>query len=226
MMCAKSDLMKSKNEMFELCKKIKVGEAVSEDLKVQIKESFEKIEKYSTQAGIVECLPHMDGDWLMLYSTMPRFFHRIALRDLSAATLKSAEPLILVRSVTQVVKEKTPGMYYYDNVVSFEAGKEADPATIQGRHRTKGYAGLNHPDSADTTLRMDVEFYENEAQSPSPAKEDSEEFNRLFGFPVGETVKASFPPGFKAWSDIVFLDNNLRLMRSGKGNMYVLQKVA
>ena len=224
-MCAKTDVSASKNEMIELCKSIKVGEAVSDELKLKIKESFEKIESHATQEDIVENLPNMTGDWLMLYSSMPKFFHRIALKDLSANTLKSSEPLIICGSVNQIVKEKSPGMYYYDNRVSFDAGKEGE-ATILGKHTTRGYAGLNYPDSASTTLRLDVEFYESEANSSSSKEEDSVDFNHLFGFPAGETISAPFPPGFKAWSDIVFLDDNLRLMRSGKGNIYVLQKVA
>ena len=222
--CSETSLIDSKAEIIRLCGHIVIGQAVPASLALSIKEQFEKVEAYSTHQGIMDNLSHMDGDWLMLYSTMPRFFHRVALKDISANTLKSAEPLIIMDTVTQVVKEKSPGVYYYDNRINFQGGKE-DMPSIAGKHTTRGYAVHNLPDSASGTLRLDVEFYENEAQSMSCAKADTDEFSRLFGFPLDQTIIAPFPPNFKAWSDVVYLDEGLRLMRGGSGTLYVLGKL-
>ena len=141
-MYVKHDVIDSKDEMLQLCKSIKVGEAVSDELKLKIKESFERVESHSTQEGIMENMQYMEGDWLMIYSTGPRFFRRIALADMSAKTLQSSEPLVIMTNVNQIVREKSPGLFYYDNIVSFDGGKEGEPA-IPGKHTTKGYAELN-----------------------------------------------------------------------------------
>ena len=219
-----SSTVMDSEEMIKLCRNIIVGESVPESLAISIKQEFEKLEALSTHKNLLDNISLLDGEWLMLYSTLPRLFHRISLQAISANTLKSAEPLIVVSSVTQIVKQKTPGVYHYDNLVMFEGGKE-DISSIAGKHITRGYAKHNILDSADSTLRLDVEFYENEAQAVSPAKADRDKFNILFGYPVEDTIVAAFPPNFKAWSDIVYLDENLRLMRGGNRNLYVLSRV-
>ena len=211
-------------EMLKLCRSVIVGEPVPESLAISIKQEFEKLETLSTHQNLLDNISLLDGEWLMLYSTLPRLFHRISLQDISANTLKSAEPLIVVSSVTQIVTQKTPGVYHYDNLVMFEGGKE-DVPSIAGKHTTRGYAKHNIINSADSTIRLDVQFYENEAQAVSPAKADKDNFNILFGYPVEDTILAAFPPNFKAWSDIVYLDENLRLMRGGNRNLYVLSRV-
>ena len=222
--CAESGLIDSRAEIIRLCGHITVGKAVDESLALSIKEQFEIVEKFSTRQGIIDNISLMEGDWLLLYSTMPRFFHRVALKDVSANTLTSAEPLIIMDSVTQVVKEKSPGVYFYNNRIEFQGGRENTPS-IPGKHTTRGYATHNLADSGEGVLRLDVEFYENEAQSMSCLKADTDEFSRLFGYPEDETIIAQFPPNFKAWSDVVYLDEDLRLMRGGRGSMYVLRKV-
>ena len=219
-----STATQSKIKMISLCAKTIVGEPVSESLAVSIREEFEKLELESSHKNLIDNISYLDGEWLMIYSTLPRFSHRIALKDLSANTLKSAEPLIIVSSVTQVVRQKEPGVYYYDNRVTFLGGR-MDVPPIMGKHTSRGYAKHNIPDSTDTSVRLDEEFFENEAQAVSPSQADGDEFNILFGYPVKDTIVAAYPPNFKAWSDIVYLDEDLRLMRGSRGNLYILSRV-
>ena len=213
----------SKVEIMNLCSRTVSGEPVSESLALSIKEEFEKLELESSHKNLIDNMSYLEGEWLTIYSTLPRFYQRITLMDLSADTLKSAEPLIIMSSVTQVLRQKEPGVYYYDNRIKFLAGK-VDVPPIVGKHTSRGYAKHNIPDSTDSTIRLDVEFYENEAQAVSPSKADGNDFNILFGYPVEDTILAAYPPNFKAWVDIVYLDEDLRLMRGSRGNFYILSK--
>ena len=188
-----STVIESNVEMIKLCSNIIVGEAVPESLTISIKQEFEKLEALSTQKTLLDNISLLDGEWLMLYSTLPRLFHRISLKDISANTLKSAEPLIIVSSAMQVITQKTPGVYHYNSHVMFEGGKE-DVPSIAGKYTTRALAKHNILDSADSTIRLDVEFYENEAQAVSPAKADRDKFNILFGYPVEDTIVAAFHP--------------------------------
>ena len=217
--------MESKAEMIKLCGDIIVGEPVSESLAYSIKQNFEKLEALSTHQNILDNISLLDGEWLLLYSTLPRVFRRISLSDLSANTLKSAEPLIVVSSSALIVSQKTPGVYHYDSHVIFQGGK-VDVTSIAGKYTTRAYAKHNIPDSTDSTLRLEVEFSANEARAVSPTKADRDTFNTLFGYSVEDTIMAAFPPTFKAWSDIVYLDDNLLLLRGRNGNLYVQSRVA
>ena len=211
-------------EMLKLCRNIIVGEPVPESLAISIKQEFEKLETLSTHQNLLDNISLLDGEWLTLYSTLPRLFHRISLQDISANTLKSAEPLIVVSSARQVITQKTPGVYHYDSHIMFEGGKE-DVPSIAGKYTTRALAKRNILDSADSTIRLDVQFYENEAQAVSPTKADKDNFNILFGYPVQDTILAAFPPNFKGWTDIVYLDENLLLLKGRNRNLYVLSRV-
>ena len=219
-----STVIESNVEIIKLCRNIVVGEPVPESLAISIKQEFEKLEALSVHKNLLDNISLLDGEWLMLYSTLPRLFHRISLQEISANTLKSAEPLIVVSSVTQIVTQKTPGVYHYDSHVMFVGGKE-DVPSIAGKYTTRALAKRNILDSTDSTIRLDVEFYENEAQAVSPAKADRDNFNILFGYPVEDTILAAFPPNFKAWTDIVYLDENLLLLEGRNRNLYVLSRV-
>lgn len=218
-------LFVDKAELLKLCTSVEVGKPFPEDVSSRIKLCTEAIEASSTHESLTHSLKHLDGEWLMLFSTLPAFFQRIALRDLSAGTIQSAEPLILVRNVKQLVKRNPSGEYQYDNLVEFQGGKvDATDPPIAGLHITRGNAGLNIPESTEKTVRLNVAFYENQATPASSSKVDSDNFNRLFGFKPEDILLGTFPAAFKSWSDIVYLDENLRIMRGGKGNIYILSK--
>ena len=219
-----SSTVMDSEEMIKLCRNIIVGESVPESLAISIKQEFEKLEALSSHKNLLDNISLLDGEWLMLYSTLPRLFHRISLQAISANTLKSAEPLIVVSSAMQVITQKTPGVYDYNSHVMFEGGKE-DVPSIAGKYTTRALAKHNILDSTGSTIRLDVEFYENEAQAVSPAKADRDKFNVLFGYSVEDTIVAAFPPNFKAWTDIVYLDENLLLLEGRNRNLYVLSRV-
>lgn len=191
-----------------------------------VESKVKELEKTQTQEGIKKSLDQLPGEWLTLYSSLSTLFkNRIALRDLSANTLPSAEPLLLISAVKQVVnKDFLNDSYSWNNVVEFQANKEGSPElSISGHHVTRGNAKFNIPDSTDSTLRLDVTFYENEVMPYM--KSDKEKLKELFGFKNDDDFLKEFPPNFSNWSDIVYLDENLRIMRGGKGNIYVLSKM-
>lgn len=220
-----SDRIELKGDLLKICTSVKVGNAFPEEVASQIRACVEKIESESSQESLTHSLKHFDGEWTMLYSTLPAFFKRIALRDLSAGTIPSEEPLILINCVKQVVKQTASGVYQYDNLVEFNGGREhaAEPP-IAGLHITRGTAELNAPESAEKTVRFNVAFYENEASPASYWKADSDNFKSLFGFKSEDALLGKYPAAFKSWSDIVYLDEDLRIMRGGKGNIYILTK--
>ena len=225
MMAVTTNVLELKNDLINLCSNVIVGEAVPEHVTKSIRECVESIEAMSTQTSLAQSLSNFDGEWLMLYSTLPSFFKRIALSSLSAGTIPSAEELILVSRVKQIVKQNPTGEYSYDNLVEFSGSKvDSTAQPLPGLHITRGTAVVNVPESTDNALRFNVAFYENEAYSPSSSKEDIDHFKRLFGFKPEDSLLGKFPAAFKSWSDIVYLDETLRIMRGGKGNIYVLQK--
>ena len=225
MMAVTTNILDLKKELLNLCTNVIVGEAVPEHVTTSIRQCVEGIEAMSSQKSLSQSLPNFDGEWLMLYSTLPSFFKRIALRDLSAGTIPSAEELILVGRVKQIVKQNPTGEYSYDNLVEFSGSKvDSTARPLRGLHVTRGTAVANMPDSTDNALRYNVAFYENEAYSPSSSKEDIAAFKQLFGFKPEDSLLGKYPAAFKSWSDIVYLDETLRIMRGGKGNIYILQK--
>lgn len=219
------DVRESKGDLLKICRSVTVGNTMPEELATQIRGCVEKIESASSQQSLKDSLQHFDGEWTMLYSTLPAFFKRIALRDLSAGTIPSEEPLILINCVKQVVKHTESGIYQYDNLVEFNCGRDhaAEPP-IAGLHITRGTAELNAPESAEKTVRFNVAFYENEASPASYWKADADNFKKLFGFKPDDALLGKYPAAFKSWSDIVYLDEDLRIMRGGKGNIYILTK--
>jgi hypothetical protein len=190
---------------------IRSGEGFTEVAKT-IELKVKELEATQSQSKIMESLNFLDGDWLMEYTTMPTLLkNRIPLTALSVNTLQSAEPLILISCVKQIVN-KISDKYQYDNLIEFQASREnSNEPSISGQHTTKGYAKLNLADSADSNLRLDVSFHENEVRSP--VQSNSEDLRRLFGFTDEDSLCKEFPEsfaGFVQLSDITYLDENLR----------------
>jgi hypothetical protein len=191
---------------------VRSGEGGFTEVAKTIELKVKELEATQSQSQITESLNLLDGDWLMEYTTMPTLLkNRIPLTALSVNTLQSTEPLILISCVKQIVN-KISDKYQYDNLVEFQASREnSNEPSISGQHTTRGYANLNLADSADSNLRLDVSFHENEVRSP--VQSNSEDLRRLFGFTDEESLCKEFPEStwrFVSFSDITYLDENLR----------------
>lgn len=199
--------------------KIKFGEAYEESVGSNVESKISELTSTQSEESIKNSLMHLDGEWLTMYSTLPTLFKsRLPLIALSANTLKSTEPLILISSIKQFVKKiPVSGEYEYDNNVEFQASRKDSPvAPLSGFHITRGIAKFED----GSNVRLGVTFYENEVTSTS----DFKELKKLFGFTDEESLLKPFPPGFSSFSDILYLDEDLRIMKGGKNNIYVLKR--
>ncbi len=138
---------------------------------------------------------------------------RVHMSDLRAQTFNRfpAVPVRVVRICQEVVREGA----VYNNVVTVETPDGATRAQLIVRGR---YA--EDPDG--DPRRFDIEFYQTEIQTPAGMSEEA--LRLAFGLesnaPLLHSLKAA-----KLFSDVVYVDEELRINRGGLGGLYVLRRL-
>jgi hypothetical protein len=194
---------------------VKLGEPYEESIGLNVESKITELISAQTEESIKNSLVHLEGEWLTIYSTLPTLFkNRLPLFALSANTFKSMEPLMMISSVGQhITKISDLGIYQYNNIVEFQASRENSPVgPIASSHITRGVAKFED----GSNIRLDVAFYENEVTSKS------NELKTLFGFTDGDSLLR--PRDSLSYSDILYLDEDLRIMKGAKNNTYVLKR--
>lgn len=113
-------------------------------------------------------------------------------------------------SVTDVFQEVTADGLQYDNPVEF---RFADG--LVGVQRTCGHFVVNDTQSN----RLDITFTAARFE-PKDKATDAQRWRDALG--VHDSADAEVAVNFTGWSDVLYLDDELRLMRGNMGNLYVL----
>lgn len=154
-----------------------------------------------TPSPAVDGLGLLAGRWQLLYSTFP-LERQATLRRLSFAKLPDVEV-----TVTGIFQEASADGSTYDNVVAFEHG------TLRGAQRTHGTF------VAEAPRRLQIHFHWASVEAVAPALDEA---GLRAALGVGPDARLRADVSFDGWSDVTYLDGELRLMRGNVGNLYVL----
>jgi hypothetical protein len=117
---------------------------------------------------------------------------------------------IQVLSIIQEIDERGDA---YNNVVEFECGEAATPGRLIMRGRFSC--------ATEAPIRYQVGFYRAEAHPRDGASESA--LREGLGFDSTQPLAAEFPPP-PFYSDILFVDEELRINRGNFGGIYVLKR--
>ncbi|MCC5860514.1 MAG: hypothetical protein JJT93_01220 [Gammaproteobacteria bacterium] len=134
--------------------------------------------------------------------------HAADLQIHSLGKLPKAQMQVL--SIIQEIDEQGEA---YNNVVDFECGPDNTPGRLIVRGRFSC--------TEDAPIRYQVRFYRADAQPRDGSTEDS--LRAGLGLPADESLSAEFPPP-PFFSDILFVDEELRINRGNFGGTYVLKR--
>lgn len=201
-----STLAQLKAELCEVSARTDVGFDSDDAAVARIKALAAEVEALNPTQAPNTRADLLDGRWKLLYSSFG-LERDTNLRRLSFATLPRA-PI----TVTAVYQEVGTASGQYDNVVAFTI---ADGS--RGWHRTRGV----FKPAPDDDKRILIDFTSNLAH-PDDATLAEEAWRARLGVAADEPIEAPIkaPPGL--YSDITYLDADLRLMRGNIGNLYVL----
>lgn len=149
----------------------------------------------------VDGLDALAGRWRLLYSGF-RLERRATLRRLSFAKLPDVEV-----TITGIFQEITADGANYNNVVEFEH------EGLRGAQETRGRFEPEAPN------RLNIRFEETSVYAIEPAVDESALRERLG---VAADARLRAPVSFEGWSDVTYLDDELRVMRGNLGNLYVI----
>jgi hypothetical protein len=201
-----SDLAALKAELCEVSARTDAGFESDDAAVARIKTLAAQVEALNPTPAPNRRADLLDGRWKLLYSSFG-LERDTNLRRLSFATLPRA-PI----SVTAIYQEVGTASGQYDNVVGFTT---ADGT--RGWHRTRGV----FKPAPDDDNRILIDFISNLAH-PEDASIGEGAWRARLGVTEEEAIEAPIkaPPGL--YSDITYLDADLRLMRGNIGNLYVL----
>ena len=144
------------------------------------------------------------GRWKLLYGGF-KLERETTLARLSFGKL----PKIDIR-ITDVFQEVTADGEQYDNPVEFTFGDG-----LVGVQRTCGHFTVCESQSD----RLEITFTGARFEPKDPFL-DVRRWNAALG--VHDRAEADVAVAFAGWSDVLYLDDELRLMRGNAGNLYVL----
>jgi len=176
------------------------------------------VQTLATLSPIPEPTHHLSevtGSWETLYAVFGQGRSKSkSHQDDSTLSLQSFRAFpdnpIHVKQLIQEIGE-TPNTY--NNVVLFEAAE----APVQG---TIIIHGTYEPDPEDPR-RFQVVFYSAEIRGREGATDA--DLRKAFGFPDDFALKRDFKPA-RFWSDVVYLDEAIRINLGGMGGRYVLER--
>jgi hypothetical protein len=173
----------------------------TKDEEATIKSLAAEVEKLNPTPEPARRADLLDGRWRLLYSSF-RLTRETTLARLSFNKLP--DTTVRVEGIWQEVG--TAGGHY-NNLVYFAA------AGLRGVQGTKGRF------TPSNGTRLAIEFYRADAR-PAESAVSLERFAAALGTEPERLDAPLEAPGL--WSDVVYLDADLRLNRGAYGNLYVL----
>lgn len=162
----------------------------------------------------------LTGEWRTIFTTLPLLNQQCTIGELMTARKSPIEEhahSLTVDSVRQIIRCPSGSnlkQISYDNVVEFSYDT-GDGNRIPGTLLTKGFADISPTDPCT----LDVVFYAQHCCCRDD--KDEEVFTRLSGLPTPHHIAQQI----KSKSTVAYLDDDLRIMKGGRGNLYILEKI-
>ncbi|MBW4645024.1 MAG: PAP/fibrillin family protein [Goleter apudmare HA4340-LM2] len=197
-----SELANLKQELISISQATEIGFNITDDTKRQIESLASQVEKLNPTPEPTSQMQLVEGRWRLLYSTFG-LERETTLQRLAFGKL----PNVAV-NVTGIFQEIYPDGQQYNNSIEFTA-----PSGINGIVRVTARYTL------EGSQRLNVDFLETAVTSANNHLSDAA-LREALGIddesPLASTLS------FNGWSDITYLDEELRLMRGNNQNLYVL----
>jgi PAP_fibrillin len=192
-------------ELISICESTNLGFNSTSELKEQIETLAERIETLNPTNEPTNQMELVQGHWQLLYSTFG-LEREATLERLSFGKL----PNVSV-TVTNIFQDIYTNGQQYTNIVEFtlDSGIKGQ-VVVAGRYTVEG------------SQRLNIDFLETYVENTSMNLTESA-FIEALGVHDKSTLKSTL--SFNGWSDITYLDEDLRLMRGNNQNLYVLKKV-
>ncbi|BAZ51850.1 hypothetical protein NIES4103_45090 [Nostoc sp. NIES-4103] len=196
------ELLNLKQELISISKASEIGFNNTPTTQEQIDTLAEQVEALNPNTEPTKHLELLQGRWRLLYSTFG-LERDTTLQRLSFGKL----PNVTVR-VTGIFQEIYLIDQQYNNVIEFTVGSGVTGiALIKARY------------TVEDTKRLNIDFLEASTKSVNNDLNDST-FREALG--VDNEVALESTLSFSGWSDITYVDEDLRLMRGNQKNLYVL----
>ncbi|QSJ17603.1 fibrillin [Nostoc sp. UHCC 0702] len=196
------ELLNIKQQLISISQASEMGFNCTPTSKQEIDTLAEKLEALNPTTEPTNHLELIQGRWRLLYSTFG-LEQETTLQRLSFGKL----PNITIR-VTGIFQEISLIGQQYNNLIEFTVGSGVNGiALVKGRY------------TVEDAKRLNIDFLETSAKSANNDLSDSR-FREALG--VDHELALESTLSFSGWSDITFLDENLRLMRGNQKNLYVL----
>ncbi len=197
-----SELAKLKQELISISEASEMGFNYTLTVPQQIETLAQKLESLNPTNEPTNHIAMIQGRWRLLYSTFG-LERETTLQRLSFGKL----PNVSIR-VTGIFQEIYALNQQYNNLIEFTVGSSVGGTVlVQGRY------------IIGDSKRLNIDFLKTSVNSASSDLSDSA-FREVLGVDHKSPLEA--PLSFNGWSDIIFLDETLRLMRGNQNNLYVL----
>ncbi|MCZ8130017.1 MAG: hypothetical protein O9284_01750 [Steroidobacteraceae bacterium] len=190
-----------KSRLIELAAATDMRFEATKDDEKEIQALAAEVEAQNPTRDAAQRAELLDGRWRLLYSSF-RLTREATLARLSFNKL----PEITVR-VEGIYQEVGSQAGHYNNLVHFSHGEVRGVQATKGRFRPA------------TEQRLEIEFYGTDV-FPEDRKVPPARFAGALGTSPDRLAAPLETQGL--WSDVVYLDGELRLMRGAYRNLYVL----
>jgi hypothetical protein len=206
-----------KSELLDLIASLPEAEPPSEEQFTKINALVDALKPHSPVPDPLRQLPAVEGPWENLFAHFGAR-HMASKARIHEASLAQHSfnklPAVTIRT-TGMVQEVHGGEQAWNNVVPFETLNGAATGVVITR-------GTFEPD-AENPQRAGVGFWRVEVAPTGDSTEAS--LRTALGFDDAQPMAVEFKPP-KLHSDVVYLDDDLRINIGSMGGLYVLKRVA
>lgn len=197
-----SELANLKQELISISQATDIGFNLTPDTKQQIESLASQVEELNPTLEPTSQMQLVEGRWQLLYSTFG-LERETTLQRLAFGKLPN-----VVVNVTGIFQEIYTDGQQYNNLIEFTA-----PSGVKGIVRVKARYTL------EGSRRLNVDFLETSVTS---ANNNLSEAALREALGVDDDSPLTSTLSFNGWSDVTYLDEELRLMRGNNQNLYVL----
>lgn len=199
-----SVLANLKQELISISTATDIGFNCTPTIKQQIETLAESLEVLNPTVEPTSFMELVQGRWQLLYSTFG-LERETTLQRLSFGKLPNVKV-----NVTGMFQEVYLDGQQYINLIEFIGSGVKGVAAVTGRY------------TVEDSKRLNIDFYETSVKSASNDL-DVSAFRSCLGIDSQSALESKLD--FSGWSDIIYLDENLRLMRGNAQNLYVLLRI-